>query len=371
MTPVKRKVALLFGAAIAIFYLVCGIVKPEMNWDVIGYVATLHYNEGLRDQKLLERTFAEVKAHTSTETFRALTEENDYRKTIYSNDVALTQQIPFYQGRVVYLQAIRTVSQNFSISFAQATYVVSATFTALTIFILFFLLTPNLLWILLLFPYVLKIAGFMELSTFSTPDGTTALFAVLGLLLAMKRSLWAVLPLTILPAIRTDFIILPAFIAAYLLWTERKLKHSLFFVLPLVVYFLVNKLFPNYGYLKVFDFTLIANNPLPAEMDVHKEIAPYLEAYKNGFSTMIGHKHFIIFALFIFGWLKLQRNRKSLEANGLVAIITGFVLAHMTLFPAYYQRFFAWCAAIAGLQLLIWLQQSKQLKTDVRANEES
>jgi len=43
----------------AAFVVLVGIKKPYYNWDVIGYVAAAHFEDGLRGTELRDRTYGE------------------------------------------------------------------------------------------------------------------------------------------------------------------------------------------------------------------------------------------------------------------------------------------------------------------------
>lgn len=173
--------------------------------------------------------------------------------------------------------------------------------------------------------------------------------------------------LTILPFIRTDFIILAGLISICSFLKKERLRSVFLILPPLFAYFFINKINANYGFLKIFNFTLIGNSPFPATMEIKTTLAPYLNAYLVGFSALIGHKHFVMFVAYFLFWLKFIRPKGIQRFNEQVFIILGFVGLHMILFPAYFQRFFSWCVAVAGLQLVAWVYE---LKINKRKDEE-
>ena len=58
------------ATAIAVFLV--GVVKPAYNFDIIGYVATAHYNQGLRGAALAERSYADVQAEIGETRFNKI-----------------------------------------------------------------------------------------------------------------------------------------------------------------------------------------------------------------------------------------------------------------------------------------------------------
>lgn len=354
----RRILCLLF----AIFLMLNGTHYPILNWDIIGYTAAAHFNAGLRGEELHKTTYDEIQTVVPAEVFDELT-RSTYRETVASNPVSLEQHMPFYTIRMGYLWALAAAATVLKISVAQATYWVASFFAALCIIVLGSLFSLPYLWWFFLFPIALHIAGFRDLAALSTPDSFSAFLALLTWWLYSKGWLWrALVPLTFLPFVRTDFILVAGLLATFLLFKKRWAQGIAFAALPALAYLFVNKINANYGYLKIFNFTLIEIDPFPATMQIRTSLAPYLQAYLAGFSHLVGHKHFIIFVFYAICWFKYIRPRKNALMNEQVTLVLGFVLLHMLLFPAYYPRFFSWCAAMAALQLITWVHEIKTQK---------
>lgn len=357
--PNKFIVSVVFALSLFIY----GISNPEFNWDIIGYVAAAHYQDGLTGDSLRSTTYSEIQSITNASYFKELTDISYYRKTIYENSDALVQQMPFYTIRMAYLWTMKTTSALFGIPMAKATYLISSFFAGLCIILLFLLFNPENFWLILAFPLVMIFSGFPEVATLSTPDTMAGFFALLAIFFFQKeRYLQTLITLTILPFVRTDFIVLAGLIAMCSFYKNKNLRSLLLAALPLFAYFFINKINANYGYLKIFNFTLIGNTPFPATMDIKTDFAPYLKAYISGFSALIDHKHFVLYISYLLFWWKFIRPKKITTFNEQVFIVLGFVSLHMILFPAYFQRFFSWCAAIAGLQMIQWIFEMKRLK---------
>lgn len=343
-----------FLLGLALFF--HGISNPAFNWDMIAYVAAAHHQEGLQGDLLHRTTYSELKASVTPSVYKELTEISNYRKTILENSEALTQQLPFYTIRMAYLWTMRLASKLFTISLIKSTYFISSFFSGLCIILLFAFFKPNNIWLLFFFPVLILMSDFPEMATLSTPDAMASFFACMALILYQKnKNIGTVLILTTLPLVRTDFIILAGLISICSFLKKEKLQALLYILPPLLVYFAVNKLNANYGYLKVFNFTLIGNSPFPASLEIKQNIEPYLDAYRAGFRSLLNHRHFAIYIAYFLFWLKFIRPKKVRMLNEQVFIILGFVGLHMILFPAYFPRFFSWCAAIAGLQLVHWI----------------
>ncbi|MGZ3769118.1 MAG: hypothetical protein ACXVCP_07240 [Bdellovibrio sp.] len=336
-----------------------GAFNPSFNWDIIGYVAAAHYQEGLRGDLLRTSTFNEIKSVVTPEVYTELTTISYYRKTITENSEALSQQMPFYTIRMGYLWTMRLAANIFNLKTAQATYLISSFFAGLCVFLLYLFFKPKNIWLLLAFPIVISVAGFAEMAPLSTPDSMAAFFACLCLFLYLKNyNRTTAIVLAILPLIRTDFVILAGLISICCLFKKEKLQATLFIIPALLVYFIVNKINSNYGYLKIFNFTLIGNTPFPLTMGIKSTYLPYLNAYKAGFKALFNHTHFVVYFLYLLFWIVFIRPLKNQKLNEQVFIVLGFLILHMLLFPAYFPRFFSWCAAISGLQLINWIYET-------------
>ncbi|NUN06100.1 MAG: hypothetical protein HUU57_10090 [Bdellovibrio sp.] len=325
---------------------------------MIGYAGALHYSDNYRNEELRKVTFNDIQKFVPSEVYRELTQSSPYRATVATNPESLEQHMPFYTIRMGYLWTMSATSKIFQIPVAQATYWVASFFAGLCVLVLGLMFNLSQLWWLLLFPLALHLAGLTEVASLSTPDSMAAFFALTAWYLYQKnRRWWTLLPLTLLPLVRTDFIIIAGILGIFSFLNKRQVQAVLYFVLPALMYIYVNKVNANYGYLKIFNFTLIGIDPFPATMHIQTTLMPYLNAYAEGFGAFVGHKHFILFTLYGLCWFKYIRPQKKSLLNQQVGLVLGFVLFHMLLFPAYYQRFFAWCAAIAGLQLATWIYE--------------
>lgn len=357
-------------AFFAILLVLFGASNPALNWDIIGYTGAMHFNEGLRGDELRQATYKDIREVVPQEVFNELTTSSPYRTTVSSNPISLEQHMPFYTIRMGYLMAASAATKALNITAAQSTYLVSSFFAGLCVIVLGLMFNPTHRWWLILFtPPALFLSGLPEIATLSTPDSMAAFLALVAWYLYSKNHQWrALLPLTLLPLVRTDFIIVSGILGIFSLLNKRHAQATLYLVIPTLIYFSVNRINSNYGYLKIFNFTLINIDPFPASMQIQTTATPYLKAYVDGFKAFIGHKHFVIFTLYGLSWFKYIRPQNNSALNQQVGMISGFVLLHMLLFPAYYQRFFSWCAAIAGLQLITWIYELKK-KRAASANQ--
>ena len=76
----------------AIFFI--GITRPAHNWDMIGYMASAYYQDGVRGGDLSIKTYKDLKVEVGDAYFDEFV-KGDYREGVYRDPEALKQQIPF------------------------------------------------------------------------------------------------------------------------------------------------------------------------------------------------------------------------------------------------------------------------------------
>lgn len=353
------------------FYAICisvslglatyGIFRPHINWDIIGYVSAAYSNQGFSKEDLHAKTFEDVRLAATTEQYKNLTEDGEYRITVAKNAQSLSEHLPFYTIRVLYVAIIRSLGKIFDVPYSVLTYILSAFFGGLCVLSLSLFYKNKYLVYALSLPLIVLFTGLKEASALSTPDTLATLAALLAVYLYARNSLWLGFLTLIIPLIRTDYIILSGLIGLCY-FSKKEFRRGLLATVPaLISYALVNHLNQNYGFFKIFTFTLIEISPFPASLKLPDTTLPFAEAYLRGFKAMIGHRHFILYVVFFIYWYRNIRPQRLRLANELVFITLGFVTLHMTLFPAYYERFFIWTSCIASITLLSWVVE-KHLK---------
>ncbi len=346
------------------FHLVCflvsallagfGILRPYINWDIIGYVAAAYSNQELSPEDLHTKTFADVRASATEDQYKDLTEQGDYRSTVAKDAASLSQHLPFYTIRVLYVAAIRGLAQTLAIPYSAVTYILSAICGALcALSLALFYKNKNLAYALSL-PLLIVFSGLKDASALSTPDTLATLVALVAVYLYLRNNPYLVLLSFLIPLIRTDYIILCGLFSLCYFKRKEFLRGLLVIAPALIAYVLVNRLHHNYGFLKIFTFTLIEISPFPAELKVPTTFLPYAEAYLRGFKETLGHRHFILYLGFFIYWYRNVRAQKSQSANDVVFLTLGFVVLHLLLFPAYYERFFIWPTCLAAITLISW-----------------
>ena len=144
----NNKVSLYFRSLYLIFIIfsfsLYSIVKPIHNWDIIGYTSSAYSLDGIEGQNLLDKTYQDVKEEVSIERFKDLTTssssksnptKSNYRTTVFSNEIALKQQLPFYKIRIAYVYLINFIGKIIG-SYSKATWIISLISSSLILLML-------------------------------------------------------------------------------------------------------------------------------------------------------------------------------------------------------------------------------------------
>lgn len=119
------------------------------------------------------------------------------------------------------------------------------------------------------------------------------------------------------------------------------------------IYFLVTTLNGSYGYLTLFNFSLIGSpDPYPADLVMSTRLGDYLAPYWALFKSLAFYSHSVIYivALYLF-WLRRRQLERQAEFYGLFALPFIFTALHLALFPSDQYRFFTFSASL----ILVWM----------------
>lgn len=335
---------------------------PEINWDIVGYVAAAYSADGIQGQALLDNTYGDIRSAATPEQFKALT-NNPYRAAVARDPESLRQQVPFYSVRWGYVAVLRFVHR-LGPGYARSSYLVSALFTALAVLVLA-AIASGLGVSLLVVPLVVFCSGLGSLAAFSTPDAFAAPVALLALYLALRESRWVFLCMVLLPVIRQDMLIFSGLLAC-VEYRRGKKREAVGAVLAgLLATTAIAHWQHGYPWQTWFVFTFLNRTPYPASTPLHvtpSEIAHwYVWQLQAGLWPM---SQFLVlaltaFALIVRPWKTVLRGRDVLL--GTVPLL--FAAFHAAVFPLYGDRYTAFAAAASLLWLLALLIPVSTVKT--------
>lgn len=327
--------------------LAAGIKTPHYNWDIIGYVAAAYKSDGSDEKELMRRVFEDLSGEVSPYVFLSLigsSPYNEYRSTTYKDSVSLEEQIPFYSIRTIYLLAMKAFNY-LGFSYSSSTYLVSAFFASFSVLVISGLLFQQKIPQVFL-PLIIIFSGIFDISRYSTPDSTACFIALTFIFFLLRRNPLALAFSTLLPLARTDFVLFSLLAALVGFNSLSKLWSVISFIASLILYFAINKINGNYGFLTIFNFTLIGLDPYPANMALSNNLIDYIKAYARGALAFLSHPHFLVYFMGFAFFCRDFIARKKLNDLCLVSAASlAFVILHLAIFPAYMGRFFSFSVA--------------------------
>ena len=328
---------------------VFGYLKPFHNWDMIPYVAAAYQYDGLRNEKLLQATFAEVKAEVTPSEYMELT-TGYYRQTLSENPVALEENINFYSVRPLYILMIRTINYYFGTSYLRATNIISCIFSTLAILTLFLIFNPLNYIEIALFPAVMVAVGFPSLARLSTPDAVASFMALLALWSLLRPSKLGYLIAVVLPYVRPDYIIFSVLLSIHTYIFVSKRWGVSVLIGALISYVAIAEMMNGYGWVKTFNFAFIDMTPFPNDAQVSHRVADYVKPYYVCLHEFIHGPLFI--PLVASCLVTLSYNPVRIERVHIFGISTAFFTLHTMVWPIYETRYFIWCIGITYLVLI-------------------
>ncbi len=319
-----------------------GIQRPYFNWDVVGYVASAYAAEGLRGAQLSQATYQDLRKATDPATFYQLAQVDaprGYRYTVYKDPRSLQQQLPFYRIRVLYVWLMGLLHRQ-GISFSRATCLISAICAAASLGMTGMLARAaglDLLWT----PFIGLGAGLDMLARLSTPDALACFAMLLCAWLFLRGRRERYLLAMILPAVRTDLLILSVLMLCHDFWFDWKAAALAALASSLAVFVAVDAVARNYGWLTLFNFQMMGITPYPASLRIDSSIADYVRVYQRaalGWLRSLQGLPFVLALRLLFVALPQPGLKSRMVA--LVAMFSAYALLHYALFPLGELRFF-------------------------------
>lgn len=353
----KKKIDAVILFAVALMVLASGLISPKYNWDIIGYVASAYSYDGLQGAELSQLVYADIKREVGPDKFDSLI-DGDYQKTVYTDPDSLSQHLPFYKIRVAYVQGMRGL-HNFGVSYPKATFIISAFFASFSVFLLGALCrvgNVSIKWV----PFIVLLCGYGSLARLSTPDAMACFVSLWALYSCVYRKSIFYFIVILIPLVRTDYVILSLILCLHAFFRGERLISLAASLVALGIYFSINYYCNNYGWLAIFNFSLIGLDPYPKYIRISKDISLYTLAYLNGFKDLLKHRDIIIYvpALLIFVFMDGYKTLSN-ELRVALRIAVSFMVSHMLLFPAYENRFFIFSLSIFVISCLSFVASRK------------
>ncbi|MBV8855269.1 MAG: hypothetical protein JOY91_17800 [Sinobacteraceae bacterium] len=356
---------LILSTLLAMLFLVRGSLHPELNYDVIPYVALAKHLRGTGGKA---EAFREVAAKVGTERFQLYVAE-PYRQRMYRDDEYFYRNESLYTIRPFYILTCAAVGAVIHDDVA-ATYLISAVSSAVAVLVSLLLAREVGLkgtWQLAA-PFTWVVAGGLSMAGLSTPDGLETLLTLLFVLLLWHNagsivSYMCLLMLAILMvATRTDAVVLVTFILL-VKWLYDSRARNLVLLLcagSWLTYLFIQHSSGNFGYIAVVNFALIENG----QHDVFPNLVPHPARFALAFIhqvlQVLGEnpefsRFFLVMGLLAFAWTR-ERQRAAAVGDTFdtrgqelaLALFTG-LFARFLLFPLPWSRYIMGAYVLPGL----------------------
>lgn len=352
-TPFRTFYLLLF----VVIFIAAAWNRPKENYDMVFYAASAFSWQQQDTVKLQQQTFAALKQHMSEEGYREVTQASKpynahYRSTVFSDVEAFRQQLPYYQPRVIYSGVLFALNQ-LGLNIVTAMKLVSVGSMVLGLWILFSLFREQRISAPLFYlaPWLICSLGYFDLARFNGPDVLAFLLiavCIRYLLSAPNKVMWF-LPLLVL--VRTDLIIFVAIVSVYLYRSGQKpLLIGLVLLAAMGLLKLLQQVFGSYSWGITVLFTFVDLNPYPLTLKPEFTFLGYgallIQEIKETVITDDRFLAFLILAIYPV-WLGTRALFKPysqlVQMEKIAALATlgvVYVIAHIVLFPASWERFF-------------------------------
>ncbi len=351
--------------------------QQYQNWDVIGYVASAKSFEVDDPEKLHRWVYDELRASVSPAEYRNMVageglpdaSQRAYRQAMGADASAFAEQLPFYQIRPLYNGVIYLLNK-MGVNAFQAAHLMSGFSVFVALLLTLLIARPYLKTVhLYLLPVIFMAFGVYDLARIATPDALAfAIIFLSGYLYLRGHYRWLLVALVAAVMVRTDLIIFCGLFALLLfLSPEKRVKRLglLAVVLGATVYLLINQWFGNYGWAAIFSFTLLGIQIHPATVQFHVSIAEYLHVLVHELLSLQGNSKFLFF--FFFGcwsfYYFIKTRAWCAEAVQeqrlfhLLLLSLAYLVAHVLLFPAVWDRFFLPQYLMVSIIFMVLLQR--------------
>ncbi|HUA80239.1 MAG TPA: hypothetical protein VL997_07705, partial [Dyella sp.] len=260
---------------------------------------------------------------------------------------------PFYRIRVLYVGLIRMVHA-LGLNYPTSTYVISAVFAALCVALLA-LVARAIDAPIATVPLVVAFAGFVDIARLSTPDAMACFFSLATIYALIRQSGFVFVLAISLPLIRTDLLLLSWLVLGHAFVFGRRKQALASITAACMMYALIVRVNNAYGWLILFNTSLIHKTAYPAALVPSHAIGDYLRPYASTAYSFTMHPHFVIYGLALWFLISHRNNAPRMEPRLLGAVFVvpmAFVAAHLLLFPADTYRFFVAAAALVAIGLI-------------------
>jgi hypothetical protein len=350
----------------AVLCLGFGILRPQLNYDVVPYAALAKEMRGAGGK---DEAYRELASKIGDSRFQLYVAQ-PYRERMYRDDGIFELNRQLYTIRPFYIFMCSVVGWLIN-SDISATYVISAVATALAVLLSFVLagslgvtgqmrLAVPLTWIA---------TAALNLASLSTPDALKTLLSLWFVVVSIHgpwkaaRIAGLLLVAVLMVATRTDALLFVTLlmVAEFALGPRHRWPASLLFLAALATFLAIQKLSGNYGYIAVLNFQLIEDHAHTVMPNLVPNFRGYVMALAHRVVQILG-KDFqpalftVCVSLLAFAGLRERRlsaaqgaDRFAHRALILVAGLLGYLVVRFAVFPATAARYMMSAYVLAGI----------------------
>ncbi|NDK08395.1 hypothetical protein EOM39_04070 [Candidatus Gracilibacteria bacterium] len=342
------------------------------EWDIIPYIGIVLNVDNSNLNYVHKNTYDLIKEGVSSERYNILVNANEYRQKVHSDKEVFNNQFPFFSIKFLYTSTIYLFNKFIGFSIINSFKILSILSYILISTIVLLLYKDKIkkdpYIMILLIPVVLS--SFLILgSRITTPDmfSTLLLFFSYYLIINKKYIFIGLFVIVISLGIRTDNIIYLSVLLVYLRFfveKDYKIDNKIFIgtlILGLLTYKLINSVYLNYGYIKLFHHSFLGQIYDPENTSVVFSFSDYFKTVASMIGGILGFKGNSTFSLLstyltitlylLYSGIRYGKGIKKFKI-GFIGVITIALFLKLLLFPNIQERYFIFFYLIILLSLI-------------------
>ena len=328
--------ALALVAYVAVITLI-SVVHPQVNWDLIAYVASAAEPRFANAAELHGYAYGQVSLFAEDWQFAALTGSDAYRAHQFANPDAFVSMLGMYKVKALYVGLVQVLAGQFGeIGAIRLITTVSTAITG-TVFLLWLFRRQALAYAPLIIS-LLIISGYGDIARLGTPDAFFMALLSLGLFLHDRGKVWlGALALVMATLVRSDTIVfLAAWAVLSLLFNLRQWSIVTAFLVSLIAYPFVTGSAGHPGFWSHFVFSTTEQTLTMDGFHPAFSITVYLRAVAVGIVRTLTETSWpaaiaLLFPVWV--WLKKSGDYLSTKADVVVIALVAGVFGRFILFP--------------------------------------
>jgi len=347
------RLILVYYLVFSVFVFAYSCRNPELNWDLIPYVASAKALETNDKEQIHSFTYDHLQKAVSSSKFQEMTGQNyDYRNTMAMDPRALYLQLHTYQIRFIYLIFILMLYKA-GMDIVFATYFISALAMFISIWLIFLICKELKIaaGYMAALPLLALSFGMMSVASLSTPDSLTILGYMICAYLFIKKRIELFIIIPFLSLLRCDVIFFSVFSLLYFIIfsQKRRVLAAVSLLATIFIYWIDNHYYKYPGWSTMFYLNFVTGPTVYFTAIKKITFMDYTSALTGGIKRLMDDKSFLVFfgISVLFAFLSYAKNQYNKIVTGglsemciFTTISFVYVIVHFFLFPIAWERFF-------------------------------